>query len=1460
LQQVSVSGQQTTAPTSGWSTVSNGADRTYTAAGINDNTYFYRVRGCADVCSGWMVSSGYYVYELPAANVEGAPAPVLAAIPAEDTASASVGLMKDSFRVNESGAATYSLPLSLPQGIADVTPSISLNYSSVGNNGVMGIGWNIGGLSAIQRCRQTFEQDGNYLEITMTNSDAFCLDGQRLVAVEGENGAVDTVYSTEIDSKVLVTSKGTSGNGPAYFEVKRADGSTTYYGGYGSGVTSVVKQDDGTVINWLIGKVKDNMDKDNYVTYTYAQGAGEHEVLIDTVSYSSNSVVFKYNETSYNGSTDKPDTRSYFTANIQMDQTARLDEIVIKNHSGVAINSYHLDYTKTAPIINDQTQLASVQQCNGSLGGVCLPATEFDWKNELILFTPKNEVDFEMDFSEFYTTFPLDYNGDGRTDFAYVGKTESVDPEQYVIYMRENDGTYDFPIGGPRGGVSVVVDRDSAPEFYPMDIDGDGKQDIVYKKTVANITTWNVWKLNSSGGGYESTMLAAGIAANGSYIMFSDMTGDGLPDMFYTKNSVNYVQHNLGLVTDNQGVKRITFATPYLVTFPDLLATESVSNFKSANTGDFNGDGLVDMIVSKHSSFETTVNIEDNGQSFVCDVVQITTTKQIYESQFNALGNIELVTGSALPGSKFTQVNLGESTQGAENSSCYLANQTSNLNGELHLADFNGDGLTDVVQIPLGGEVYQYLVSKGSSFTPLLAIANLSGDVKSARFADVNNDGLLDFLYFMKIEQAVLGKWYYHTFSGGAFNDKVALHEMMLDFNIKAPMWLDVTSNGKTDFLLLDYVDKTLQPHTWGEKNLNSRIKTITNGFGLKTEIAYKPLTDNTVYTKGEGAQDIDDYGKGSPVFDLVNPAYVVSGVTSDAPSFPNSTGAFDASAVLSIEYRYEGLRAQSGGRGLLGFAKVTSYDPQALVTTESTYRQDFPYVGFPITTKQCLGDNSCDTSTNLLSSTLNIFNDDSAAQTAEAPESLYGGVVYTSGVYQNISDSYSHNSSGTTTFVNRSETTNTNTKVTQASPKREYLALTEHEIKIYDSTATTANILSTQLTANTYGADNIANWWVNRLTRTQVTHTRGTQAPIVRTSAFEYDPVTGLLGAEIIEPGQESVANSETYLRTEHVYDEYGYGRVVKTTQCSQHYASDCTDAVNVDTKTHASRVYRQKITSYGDVGSQDAGRYATATGDHLFNLANGKPLSTVSGRSVYGGVTTSSNIDGIINDSRYDSFGRLYFSRDNAGSASTLTRRLKADAINDGWPTISLDYHFAVRNVSAGKPTVYQYTDLMGRDVANVVQGFADSTWIYQYAGFDALGRMVKKSLPFKVTSTGADTIYWHKSTFDKSGRPLTTKSADSDSGTVFNYNGLVTTSTMTAKGLNNESIVFAKSQASNRLGEALSVTDTTGTITYGYNSIGNLITTTGVDNAVIITNFDDYGHKSSMSDPDKGDWSYT
>jgi len=93
------------------------------------------------------------------------------------------------FNVNQSGAATYTVPIAAPPGTAGMEPALSLDYSSAAGDGVVGLGWTLSGLPSISRCPRTVAQDTIHGNVNYNTNDKFCLDGQRLMVISGTYGA-----------------------------------------------------------------------------------------------------------------------------------------------------------------------------------------------------------------------------------------------------------------------------------------------------------------------------------------------------------------------------------------------------------------------------------------------------------------------------------------------------------------------------------------------------------------------------------------------------------------------------------------------------------------------------------------------------------------------------------------------------------------------------------------------------------------------------------------------------------------------------------------------------------------------------------------------------------------------------------------------------------------------------------------------------------------------------------------------------------------------------------------------------------------------------------------------------------------------------------------------------------------------------------------------------------------------
>jgi hypothetical protein len=146
-----------------------------------------------------------------------------------------------------------------------------------------------------------------------------------------------------------------------------------------------------------------------------------------------------------------------------------------------------------------------------------------------------------------------------------------------------------------------------------------------------------------------------------------------------------------------------------------------------------------------------------------------------------------------------------------------------------------------------------------------------------------------------------------------------------------------------------DGVDDAMIWGPYGGVNIwfqNSTVKpdiltSITTGLGATTTIAFKPLTDPTVYTKDSGANAAQ-----FPVADVLGAAYVVRQV-----DVSNGIG-----GVLSTQYSYAGAKSHMQGRGFLGFRQVSVKDLQTNIVDTTTYRQDFPFTGLVASQTRVLG------------------------------------------------------------------------------------------------------------------------------------------------------------------------------------------------------------------------------------------------------------------------------------------------------------------------------------------------------------------------------------------------------------------------------------------------------------------------------------------------------------------------
>ena len=103
------------------------------------------------------------------------------------------------------------------------------------------MGWHLSGIPQINRCKKTVLDDGAVGPIRFDSTDAFSLDGERLILLSGIHGTDGAEYRTKHDTftKIILhdVDSGPFGEllGPTWFEAFYKDGRIFTFGGIGGG-------------------------------------------------------------------------------------------------------------------------------------------------------------------------------------------------------------------------------------------------------------------------------------------------------------------------------------------------------------------------------------------------------------------------------------------------------------------------------------------------------------------------------------------------------------------------------------------------------------------------------------------------------------------------------------------------------------------------------------------------------------------------------------------------------------------------------------------------------------------------------------------------------------------------------------------------------------------------------------------------------------------------------------------------------------------------------------------------------------------------------------------------------------------------------------------------------------------------------------------------------------------------
>ncbi|HEY2989197.1 MAG TPA: FG-GAP-like repeat-containing protein, partial [Candidatus Binatia bacterium] len=764
------------------------------------------------------------------------------------------GMSLGSFKVSNNGAAAYTIPLITPAGINGIAPKLSLVYDSQRQNGLLGMGWSLEGLPTITRCPRTVAQDGAKGGVNLDTSDRFCLDGQRLMAITtGTYGAAGMEYRTEMDTFVRVFSNG---------QVSTP----------GSGPLSfTVKNKAGETLefgNDSLGTSRIEAQGKTTVRVWALSKISDTSGNFMTVTYDEDSTNGDYRplEIKYTGNGANATQRSvkfFYGDRSDKIPTYVGGSLVKVMKLLTTIQTWAPSTSSSGPLLVREYRLAYE---NGSETGRSRLTSITECSTSTCVSAP----DFPCVLAG--TCLPptkLTYRQGGTGSFLQPVPWNLPNSQWNALKAWGGDFDADgmSDIAAPANGLINNFVSNGDGTYTPTPSDGYNIPNQLWDSTRAWRGDFNGdgrVDLASAVGGFLYTYLAT---SDGSY---DAKPGFNIPNQLWDSTKV--------WIGDFDGDGRTDFASAvssvlytYLSNgdgtynriptsgFP--LPTQKWDATKVYN-GDFNGDGKTDF-ASATGGFLYTYLSNGDGTYNLTPTGGFNTPSskwdafKVWNGDFNADGKTDFT--SATGGILYTYFSKGDGTYDLTPLTGFTLPNQQWDSTKVWPGDYNGDSRTDLASV-VGGFVYSYLSKGDGTYDPKPSnLPNQQWDSTKAWSGDFNGDGKSD------LASAVGGFLYTYT-ADGVFPDLLA---------------------------------------------------SITNNFGGKIDLTYKPLTDSSVYTKENDAV--------YPIMDMQAPIYVVDNYIAQTQGDANGQN-------FQFTLDYGGAKFDHRGRGGLGFRWIRTVDETATV------------------------------------------------------------------------------------------------------------------------------------------------------------------------------------------------------------------------------------------------------------------------------------------------------------------------------------------------------------------------------------------------------------------------------------------------------------------------------------------------------------------------------------------------